>query len=943
MMKRFTLLGRVLGIIMFWGWNIIAALVVLFLVLPYVFVPAVAATFSGEIPLSISVCLLILTLTPLLAFYIGVRHPKIVTPFFYGFEIPVFILVLLRIFLVRELTLASTFLLGTGLLAVGAFGWTLLKHAGLKHAGRSDMSDPVAKHAPGRFSPYVHIMFMVFVLITGVFVAILSALYALPTSIYFIKNFIEFKWWGDMFIHPLLSIILVFVGLSMVTVGAFPLYMAYYYPKMWWGANRRLSGIIPKKLYFAISALCVGAWVTLHGLTGLQPNADYVSKLDKMAPAEQDVQMQNAKEIRKKLLAAYLNEYRYLGKPGGDSALKLMYDSTARRRYFRPVADKRPYSFYRDGLGGAAQSVQNYLLSPMLYKGSANNGARAAKLYSELFDVSIQRAERRAISKVLKATYNRDEVTAGLMNIGARNVLLLEQNINFEDKGKYAVIEIEEAYENLTFDPQEIFYYFSLPEDAAITGLWIGRTPDRDKMDAFIVAPRGAAQKVYEQQVRRRIDPALLEQVGPRQYRLRVFPIPVTNRRASTARRGNRTVRKPKLALNPMRMHLRYVVPQGPDGFALPELLEKRNINWSRKTRYMLNGVQVSGENAWLPTLPKPVSTFGESWRLKAGFLGYEAAVINTQRSNLEPQSYAVLVDTSYSMKTQSPALKTVLQDLDALQDTGTVSLDYYITRKDGSAAVLQDSFAAGALKAFGTVTPQMMLRDFNALKNNRQYNGIIILTDQGRYAFKSDKLHKEPVALDAPLWFIHLGQAAFAYDDNILDAVYRSGGGVANNVSDLRTRMYYALNGQIANSERVWTAKHAPGLANNSQNPETAALAARQHILQSAYGEVPTPEALDILHDIAKTHAVVTPYSSMIVLVNERQKQTLKKASEADDRFDRQGRSGEEALTSPSNIVVSGVPEPHEWLLILLSLFMLGALWHKRDQWRKGSLNSRF
>jgi len=103
-------------------------------------------------------------------------------------------------------------------------------------------------------------------------------------------------------------------------------------------------------------------------------------------------------------------------------------------------------------------------------------------------------------------------------------------------------VEIEEVYENLTFENQEIFYYFSLPEDAAITGIWIGRTDKREEMDAFIVAPRGAAQLVYEQQVRRNIDPALLEQVGPAQYRLRVFPIPVTRRQAQF--RGNRNNRQ---------------------------------------------------------------------------------------------------------------------------------------------------------------------------------------------------------------------------------------------------------------------------------------------------------------------------------------------------------------------------------------------------------------
>ena len=46
----------------------------------------------------------------------------------------------------------------------------------------------------------------------------------------------------------------------------------------------------------------------------------------------------------------------------------------------------------------------------------------------------------------------------------------------------------------------------------------MGDTSDRSKRYEFKVSPRGAAQKVYNSQVRRErpIDPALLEQVGPR-------------------------------------------------------------------------------------------------------------------------------------------------------------------------------------------------------------------------------------------------------------------------------------------------------------------------------------------------------------------------------------------------------------------------------------------
>lgn len=60
---------------------------------------------------------------------------------------------------------------------------------------------------------------------------------------------------------------------------------------------------------------------------------------------------------------------------------------------------------------------------------------------------------------------------------------------------------------------------------AVLTGVWLGNSPDPNARFPFQVAPRGAAQAVYRNETRVIRDPALLEQIGPRQYRLRIFPI----------------------------------------------------------------------------------------------------------------------------------------------------------------------------------------------------------------------------------------------------------------------------------------------------------------------------------------------------------------------------------------------------------------------------------
>ena len=83
-------------------------------------------------------------------------------------------------------------------------------------------------------------------------------------------------------------------------------------------------------------------------------------------------------------------------------------------------------------------------------------------------------------------------------------------------------------------------------------------------------------------------------------------------------------------------------------------------------------------------------------------------------------------------------------------------------------------------------------------------------------------------------------------------------------------------------------------------------------------------------MHSLAKTFKVVTPYSSMIVLVDEAQREQLKAAEAKSDRFERKVESGKENLTKPNNpFNVSGTPEPEEWLLLgvgaigLLAVFL--------------------
>jgi putative PEP-CTERM system integral membrane protein len=81
----------------------------------------------------------------------------------------------------------------------------------------------------------------------------------------------------------------------------------------------------------------------------------------------------------------------------------------------------------------------------------------------------------------------------------------------------------------------------------------------------------------------------------------------------------------------------------------------------------------------------------------------------------------------------------------------------------------------------------------------------------------------------------------------------------------------------------------------------------------------------LDLMHAIAKTYRVVTPYSSMIVLVNDEQRKALKEAEASTDRFDRKVEDGKEQLNKPNNpFHTTDVPEPSTiagWIVVAIAL----------------------
>jgi putative PEP-CTERM system integral membrane protein len=195
----------------------------------------------------------------------------------------------------------------------------------------------------------------------------------------------------------------------------------------------------------------------------------------------------------------------------------------------------------------------------------------------------------------------------------------------------------------------------------------------------------------------------------------------------------------------------------------------------------------------------------------------------------------------------------------------------------------------------------------------------------------------------------VHVGgDFPFGYDDATLQAIQASGGGVAGSLDEAITRLTVSLEGasqpdvlmrDIVDGYEWLTipagsATQIDGkITTHSIDDPFTALAARRLILGEMCrqrGQIDEIETLDALHAIALEQGIVTPYSSMIVLVNTAQVERLRELENQENRFDREAEDVGE--TAPAPFEVTGVPEPHEWLLIGLSVAILAwYTWHKR------------
>ncbi len=904
-------LVHVLSHLVFWVWNLTFIGLMYIWCLPQVGLDLFQAARSGEIDPTFTCSLLALLIIPvvctLLGFFRLRKYPVLLARLFYGVEAPLFTLCFLRLFLIRELTVASGFTLGLGMVAIAMFGLELLS-------------------GYAAYRPRLAIMQMIshsVILLVGLYAGALLLLYTLPLLFLvgweLLTGFFSFRWLEELglLLHPI-SLLFGFLGVaSLLVFFSMPYALVNFYLRAWARIRTAFGKQYSDQKSWAVTGITVAACGLLFVGLQAQPQAkafdllttaESIENVEAGEPIElvgdRPTQLQNADTIKAGLTNAYLHRYRYLSPWSQSNALVNLYSDA----FNLPKAS-----------GQIFQNVHNGLLSPFLYRGEDGDVQRAAELYAQFFDAPIQKEAISSVRNALRSTANRDETKAGLLNLDQKVVRLASQEVTVDEQGDWANIEIHEQYENPTIEDQEIFYSFSLPESAAISGLWLGDAAN-PKLFPFVVSPRGAAQQVYNGEVerakfQRATDPALLEQVGPRQYRLRVFPIP-----AAAFPESDPTEPPSRLATRePGKLDLvmTYQVLQQDGAWPLPQLTEKRNIFWTNKTNHMRGKKTISlSEDEWFEAaLPaKKASSKAHTVNLSEGLSVTATPTTQKEQSFPASKSLAIVIDSSYSMAEHSSALRQAVDELKPVANNNT--LDFYITAVGENAELSAKAVEVDGLEFYGSLQPAEMLQQFAELRGDKTYDAVLLLTDEGSY-----ELAKNQEALPnigASLWIVHVdGKVPPAYEDGLLQKLQASRGGVETSVSSTLERIALQLAGETAVDGYVW--KVATG-EEDVQGAQAGfeAIAARQLIYQQSQTlDVSEVAALDGVHAIAKRTGIVTPYSSMLVLVDERQRELLKAAEAGEDRFNREVEDGQDDLTQPDNPLTTSIPEPSQVLSI--------------------------
>ncbi len=896
---------------LFWSWNFLFAIILFWIEAETSFiVNLIRDIFQGRTPFDLAFFGLLIAFLPIACIVLGFTkfkgNKKKILHLFYGVEGPLLMFCWLRLTVLRELTAGTAHLLFLALVG-GLFYFYGLLNENIKS---------------NKLWNFVRFTAHVCMLLVGLLVAIILSFYFLPSVaglFYLIGEIISnISFVGIFSLGFFGGLFLLFFFYTATLFLFTPIVLPFLYGKAFGNAYQQALHFLGKRNTLVVLSGVILLNVFLFANFNWGQSQTKAFQLLEKSPetlAEQRALVEQDEEIREGLLNSYLASYRYISAVENNNHIEELYMESL--------------SFPR-AWASAVQDLYNVFTKPFLYEGNMRSDKqKAMKKYETFFDRPIDKFEKDAISSAIEATWDRDGVEASLLNINEEKVLLKSQSVSIKEEEQWAEVELYEVYQNQSFRREEIFYYFSLPEAAVITGLWLSDDSVKKKFP-FRVSPRGAAQEVYKQEVQRRVDPSLLEQVGPRQYRLRAFPILPKVRSYGRGRSSN------YLDGPDFHLWLQYKLPITGKQIEFPKLLERRNVYWDESTVYSVNGdLTEKLMEEWYPNeyqLKK-----AHSWERVHSQLT-DSTLVSVEEYELNKidmyhKKMAVFIDQSYSMNEHKEELIETLEALKKQFEPATI--DVFLDQKEQNEIGLQ-SLLTGTQEEesdfFNFFGNKPYLNSLHKLKKTiqkRNYKFLLVISDQGSYELLDDSV--SAFHSDIPVYIYHLGgKLAAVYSDAEIETLEQSRGKGLVSIQDLADDLQFK---RLQKKDSKLMA-YVDGLlfkeldsSGESKTKGFAQIAARQYVKNKSQ-ELETENRLavmDQIHSIAKSFDLVSPYSSMIVLVNERQHQALNKAEKRDDRFDREIENGGTSLSIPSNpFEVSGTPEPEEWMLIIIVSVLL-------------------
>lgn len=799
---------------------------------------------------------------------------------FFGIEMPIIALLVFRLCLLREVTPFFFVVLASIFIAVVV---QIIEYMNIKK--------------------FKNLKFMVLgyetTVIIGVYALLLSLFFVLPALSQIIISFFTFEWLSELlnwlweticdiprFIIEiptflLSAIFVLFFGTLFLSPFLTPFISTYIYIKNFVKYTKR---IVNKSILVKFA----GLYLLLMVICSCQPSE--TEAIDNMKEFTNAATYEQREDVAKKLIAGKENKYK----------INLINKYIAKYRYFSDKNCNVIKDLHEnEKFGKFMQDAFNFIAYPLFYNG-VYNPSEANKLYQELFDENIQFAQKERIKRAVSSTFFPTEAGATLLDRDAKNVLLNNRTteILLKENNPLAVVRITEEYKNKSDSDKEVYYEFSLPQGSVITDLKLGKNLEYQG----IVSTKGAARKTYEAELKRQVDPALLEKAGLRQYTLRVYPV--------TTRENQK-------------VSYEYITPIYGGKVGLPVYYEKRNVyeNKSTKDYYFVNNIGCSKiHNNYIEidnNLSLPVS-------VKIGNYYY-----NMEKISLAPVvkniKIALLLDTSYSNQTNWKEYLNNDEAYKKLVKENTVDTYFFNDFLSKKVSINQtEQFNIGQTKKLDAI---------NSV--GETYDLIVVLTDGSAF----DASTRDVSSVITPTYIVHTTEEIPPYFNELTTEIIKTNGDIERSLNDVILDYSIKQNKNVIASDEGYILTKTTNPSGILVNDETYLRFIYSNIIDDKIRreDISNLTVLDNIHKIAKDNGIVTGYSSYIALVNSRQKRVLEENEISDDRYEANLKNGADRFADEGE-PVNAVPEPEEWMMIILGLLFLLSIFIRRKYLCKNS-----